>query len=101
MAKKSLVERNRNRTAQVKRFAVKRAALKAIAKDTSASPEQRFAARLKLAELPRNSSPTRLRLRCALTGRPRGNYRKFGLSRIAVRELALSGQIPGMLKSSW
>ncbi|MCU0839158.1 MAG: 30S ribosomal protein S14 [Rhodospirillales bacterium] len=101
MAKKSLVERNRNREAKVNRFAVKRAALKAIAKDASASPEQRFAARLKLAELPRNSSPTRLRLRCALTGRPRGNYRKFGLSRIAVRELAVSGQIPGMLKSSW
>jgi small subunit ribosomal protein S14 len=101
MAKKSLVERNKNREAKVKRFAIKRASLKALAKDSSVSPEQRFAARMKLAELPRNSSPVRLRLRCALTGRPRGNYRKFGLSRIAVRELASSGQIPGMLKSSW
>lgn len=101
MAKKSLVERNKKRERLVKQFKARRAALKALATDTSASPEQRFAARLKLAELPRNSSPVRLRLRCALTGRPRGNYRKFGLSRIAVRELASSGQIPGMLKSSW
>jgi small subunit ribosomal protein S14 len=101
MAKKSLIERNKNRATKVKQFAARRAALKALAKDKAASPEQRFMARLKLAELPRNSSPTRLRLRCSLTGRPRGNYRKFGLSRIAVRELASSGQIPGMLKSSW
>jgi small subunit ribosomal protein S14 len=101
MAKKSLFERNKKRERMVTQFAVKRAALKAISKDPGVAPEQRFAARLKLAELPRNSTPVRVRLRCALTGRPRGNYRKFGLSRIAVRELAVSGQIPGMLKASW
>ena len=75
--------------------------LKQIAIDRTAPPEDRFAAQLKLAELPRNSSPTRVRNRCSLTGRPRGYYRKFRLSRIALRELASSGQIPGMLKSSW
>jgi small subunit ribosomal protein S14 len=83
------------------RYADRRGALKAVADDESRSPEDRFAARIKLAQLPRNSSATRVRLRCTLTGRPRGNYRKFGLSRIALRELASSGQIPGMVKSSW
>jgi len=83
------------------RFAARRARLKAIALDRNAPPEERFAAQLKLAELPRNSSKTRVRNRCSLTGRPRGYYRKFKLSRIAVRELASSGQIPGMVKSSW
>jgi small subunit ribosomal protein S14 len=101
MAKKSLIERNKKRERLVKRTAKRRAELKAIAKDLSFTGEERFAARLKLAELPRNGSPVRLRLRCALTGRPRGNYRKFGLSRIAVRDLASTGQIPGMVKSSW
>jgi len=72
-----------------------------IARDRTAPPEERFEAQLKLSELPRNSSQTRVRNRCSLTGRPRGVYRKFKLSRIAVRELASSGQIPGMLKSSW
>jgi small subunit ribosomal protein S14 len=101
MAKKSLVERNKKRMRMAKRYADRRKALKAIADDETRSSEDRFAARIKLAQLPRNSSATRVRLRCTLTGRPRGNYRKFGLSRIALRELASSGQIPGMVKSSW
>ena len=101
MAKKSLVERNKKRMRMAERHADRREALKAAADDESRSPEDRFAARIKLAQLPRNSSATRVRLRCTLTGRPRGNYRKFGLSRIALRELASSGQIPGMVKSSW
>ena len=85
----------------VKKYAARRAELKAMAEDNSLPAEERFAARLKLAKLPRNSSPVRLRLRCDLTGRPRGVYRKFRLSRIALRDLALSGKIPGMVKSSW
>jgi small subunit ribosomal protein S14 len=101
MAKTSSVNKNKRRAQMVKRLAGKRARLKAIADDRSVPPEERFAARLKLAELPRNSSPTRIRNRCELTGRPRGYYRKFRLSRIALRELASSGQIPGMVKSSW
>lgn len=101
MAKKSAVERDRKRTRLAKRYENRRATLKAIAKDEGSSPEERFNARLKLAAIPRNAAPTRQRLRCELSGRPRGNYRKFKLSRIALRELALSGQIPGMVKSSW
>lgn len=101
MAKKSAVERNKKRQRMAARYAAKRVRLKAMAKDPSLSPEERFNARLKLAVLPRNSSPTRLRLRCELTGRPRGNYRKFKLSRVALRDLASKGQIPGMVKSSW
>ncbi len=101
MAKKSLKERNDKRKRLAAQYALRREALKKQAKDESRSPEDRFSARLKLAKLPRNSSPTRIRLRCELTGRPRGNYRKFGLSRIAVRDLASTGQIPGMVKASW
>lgn len=101
MAKKSVIERNKKRIRLVKKYAAKRAALKAMAKDPSLSPEEHFSARMKLAVLPRNSSPVRVRLRCEITGRPRGNYRKFRLSRIALRELASRGQIPGMVKSSW
>lgn len=101
MAKKSLIERNNKRLRMAERYRDRRETLKEAAKDESLSPEERFAARIALAELPRNSSSTRVRLRCTLTGRPRGNYRKFGLSRIALRELASSGQIPGMVKSSW
>jgi small subunit ribosomal protein S14 len=101
MAKTSSVNKNKRRAQMVKRLAGKRARLKAIADDRALPPEERFAARLKLAELPRNSSATRIRNRCELTGRPRGYYRKFRLSRIALRELASSGQIPGMVKSSW
>lgn len=101
MAKTSSVERNKKRERMAKKFAAKRARLKASAKDESLSMEERFQARLKLAELPRNSAPNRIRLRCGLTGRPRGNYRKFKLSRIALRDLASLGQIPGVIKSSW
>lgn len=101
MAKKSMIERNKKRQRMVKQYAAKRARLKAVARDEDQSPEEQFAARLKLAEMPRNASATRLRLRCQLTGRPRGNYRKFKLSRIALRDLASTGQIPGMVKSSW
>jgi small subunit ribosomal protein S14 len=101
MAKTSVIERNNKRKRLAKKYGAKRAALKAQTRDSSLSPEERFNAQLKLAELPRNSSPTRVRLRCELSGRGRGNYRKFRLSRIALRELASSGQIPGMVKSSW
>ncbi len=101
MAKKSSIERNEKRTRLVKKFAAKREALKAEAKDQSLSPEERFNARIKLAQLPRNSAPVRQRLRCKLSGRPRGNYRKFKISRVALRKLASAGQIPGMVKSSW
>lgn len=101
MAKKSVVERNKKRERLAAKYANRRATLKAQAKDASLSLEERFEARLKLAELPRNGSPVRQRLRCALSGRSRGNYRKFKLSRIALRDLASTGQIPGMVKSSW
>ena len=101
MAKESSVNKNNRRKKLVARYASKRKALKAVAADLSKPAEVRFAARLKLAQLPRNSSATRVRNRCELTGRPRGTYRKFKLSRIALRELASSGQIPGMVKSSW
>lgn len=101
MAKTSAVEKNRKRIRMVKSFSSKRARLKAIANDQSVPAEERFSARLKLAELPRNSAPTRIRNRCELSGRPRGYYRKFKISRIALRDLASSGHIPGMVKSSW
>ena len=101
MAKTSSVEKNKRREKLAQRYAAKRARLKAIADDKKVDQEERFAARLKLAELPRNSSKTRIRNRCELTGRPRAVYRKFKLSRIALRELASTGQIPGMVKSSW
>ena len=101
MAKKSTIEKNERRKRLVERYAQQRARLRAMAKDQTLSPEERFNARLKLAALPRNSSPVRVRLRCAISGRPHGNYRKFILSRIALRELASQGQIPGMVKSSW
>jgi small subunit ribosomal protein S14 len=101
MAKKSSIERNAKRERLSKKFAGRRDRLKAIANDEAKPMEERFAARLKLAQLPRNASPVRIRLRCSLTGRPRGNYRKFKLSRIALRELAAVGQVPGMTKSSW
>ena len=101
MAKTSAVERNNKRKRMVAKFAPKRAALKAIAMDKDASIEDRFDAQLKLAKLPRNSAKNRIRNRCELTGRPRSFYRKFKLSRIAVRQLASIGQIPGMIKSSW
>ena len=101
MAKKSATERNDKRRKLVKKFAARRARLKAIANDSTLPMEERFAARLKLAQLPRNSSPNRVRNRCELTGRPRGYYRKLRMSRIALRDLTSSGKIPGMVKSSW
>ena len=101
MAKKSAIERNKKRERLAKKFAGRRQRLKVVADDESRPMEERFAARLKLAQLPRNASAVRIRLRCELTGRSRGNYRKFKLSRIALRELASIGQIPGMVKSSW
>ena len=101
MAKKSTVNRNDMVKRLVKQYAAKRAALKATANDQNLPLEERFAARLKLAELPRNSSKVRIRNRCELTGRPRAFYRKLKMSRIALRDLASAGQIPGMVKSSW
>jgi small subunit ribosomal protein S14 len=101
MAKKSAIEKNARRAKLAKQVAARRMRLKKVAIDRTAPPEERFAAQLKLAELPRNSAQSRIRNRCAMTGRPRGYYRKFRLSRIALRELAASGQIPGMVKSSW
>jgi small subunit ribosomal protein S14 len=101
MAKTSAVEKNRKRIRMVEKFASKRARLKEMASNQSVSAEERFAARLKLAELPRNSASTRIRNRCEVSGRPRAYYRKFKVSRIALRELASNGHIPGMVKSSW
>ena len=101
MAKKSMVAREVKRQALVSQHAAKRAKLKAIAKNEELSMEERFKARLKLAEMPRNSSATRLHNRCKVTGRPRAYYRKLQMSRIALRDLASAGQIPGMVKSSW
>ena len=101
MAKTSAVERDKKRVRLAKKYAGQRERLKATINDSDLPLEQRFAARLKLAELPRNASPVRQRNRCQLTGRPRAVYRKFKLSRIALRELASTGQIPGMVKSSW
>ncbi|MEZ5773992.1 MAG: 30S ribosomal protein S14 [Hyphomicrobiaceae bacterium] len=101
MAKKSSIEKNNRRRRLAKQYEAKRARLKAVAEDMSKPSEERFAARLKLAELPRNSSPTRIRNRCELTGRARAYYRKLKVSRLALRDLASNGQIPGMVKSSW
>ena len=101
MAKKSAIEKNKRRQKLVDRYAAKRAELKAIAMDENLTLEERFKARLKLAELPRNSAPNRVRNRCEVTGRPRGYYRKLKMSRIALRELGSNGQIPGLVKSSW
>ena len=101
MAKVSMVEREKKRQKMVADKAAKRAALKAVIKDQSKPMEERFQASLKLAEMPRNSSATRLHNRCELTGRPHAYYRKLKLSRIMLRDLASFGQIPGMVKSSW
>ena len=101
MAKKSSIEKNNRRAKMAKQYAGQARQAEGDRVDNKLSPEERFAARLKLAELPRNSSPTRIRNRCELTGRPRAVYRKFKLSRIALRELASSGCSPGVVKSSW
>ena len=101
MAKLSSVNKNERRKKLVKQYAGKYAALKAKANDQSLDETERLIARLKMAELPRNANPTRIRNRCALTGRPRAYYRKFGLARVMLRDLANNGLIPGLTKSSW
>jgi small subunit ribosomal protein S14 len=101
MAKKAMIEREKKRQKLVEQYAAKRAELKAIAVDESKPMEERFKARLKLAKLPRNSSPSRLHNRCQLTGRPHAYYRKLKMSRIALRDLGSTGQVPGLVKSSW
>ncbi|AWB34661.1 30S ribosomal protein S14 [Orrella marina] len=101
MAKLSLINRDVKRVKLAEKYAAKRAALKAIIDDSNKSDEERYEARLKLQQLPRNSNPTRQRNRCAITGRPRGVFRKFGLARNKLRELAMKGEIPGVTKGSW
>lgn len=101
MAKKSSVEKNNRRRKLVKKFMGRRTRLLAVANDETKSMDERFTARLKLAELPRNANPTRIRNRCEVTGRPRAVYRKVKMSRIALRELGNKGLVPGLVKSSW
>jgi small subunit ribosomal protein S14 len=101
MAKLSLKNREAKRVAMVKKYDAKRKALKAVIEDQARSMEERIEAQRKLQELPRNANPTRLRNRCGLTGRPRGTFRKFGLARNKIREAALRGDIPGLIKASW
>jgi small subunit ribosomal protein S14 len=101
MAKLSLIQREEKREKLVAKFAKKHAELKAIADDAKRSDEERYAARLELQKLPRNSNRTRLRNRCGLTGRPRGTFRKFGLARSKIRDLSFKGDIPGVVKASW
>ncbi len=101
MAKKSMIERELKREKLVKRYAAKRAALKETIRNVKSSDEERVAAQIKLNALPRDSSPSRLRARCAITGRPHGVYRKFGLGRNKLREAAMKGEIPGLTKASW
>lgn len=101
MAKVSLIEREQKRRDTVKKYAAKRAELMAVIKDEKASAEDRRAAQLKLQSLPRNASPVRLRNRCAMTGRPRGVFSKFGLARGKLRELMMRGEVPGVTKASW
>ncbi len=101
MAKRSAIEKNHKRQRLVAKNAARRKAVKEVANNKALDPEERFAASLKLAQMPRNGSKVRVRNRCQLTGRPRGYYRKLKISRIGLRELASSGQVPGMVKSSW
>ena len=101
MSKTALTNRDQKRRKTVKKFAAKRAELMAIINNQKMNPEDRYEARLKLQKLPRNASPVRLRNRCALTGRPRGVYRKFGLGRSKLRDIAMRGEIPGVIKASW
>lgn len=101
MAKVSLIEREQKRRDTVKKYAAKRAELISVIKDSKASAEDKRAAQLKLQALPRNASPSRLRNRCAMTGRPRGVFSKFGLARGKLRELVMRGEVPGMTKASW
>lgn len=101
MAKKSMIERETRRAKLVEKYAAKRAKLKAIIVDEKSSDEERLEAVAKLAALPRDASPSRLRNRCSITGRPRGYYRKFGLGRNKLRESTMTGEIPGLRKASW
>ncbi len=101
MAKLALINREQKRRAAVKKYAQKRAELIALTLNPKLSEEDRYAARLQLQQLPRNASPVRLRNRCALTGRPRGTFRKFGLARNKLRDIAMRGEIPGVIKASW
>ncbi len=101
MAKLSMINRDVKRVKTAQKFAAKRTALKAIIDDSSKTDEERYEARLKIQQLPRDASPTRQRNRCAITGRARGVFRKFGLGRMKLRELAMKGEIPGMTKASW
>lgn len=101
MAKTAVINRNEKRRKTVKKFEVKRAALLAVINDFKQPEDERMAARMQLQKLPRNASPTRVRNRCKLTGRPRGVYRKFGLGRNKLREIAMRGEVPGMTKASW
>ena len=101
MAKQSMINREKKRANMVVKYAAKRVALKAKIKDMSLSEDDRHDARIKLNKMPRDSSPTRMRYRCALTGRPHGFYRKFGLSRNKLREAAMRGDVPGLVKASW
>ena len=101
MAKKSAVEKNLRRQRTVNKYAARRAEILSVANDKSLPQEDRFAARLKLAAMPRDGSKTRIRNRCGITGRPRGYYRKFNMSRIALRDLASAGQVPGVVEASW
>jgi small subunit ribosomal protein S14 len=101
MAKTNMVEREKRRARIVKKYAAKRAQLKELIRSPKTSPEEREAAQVKLQKLPRDASPSRQRRRCAITGRSRGVYRKFGLSRVKIREVAMRGEIPGLSKASW
>ncbi len=101
MAKSSMVEREKKRERMVAKFAKKRAALKEIVNNRSASDEEKWVAQMSLQKLPRNASPVRQRRRCGITGRPHGVYRKFGLGRNKLREAAMRGDIPGLVKASW
>lgn len=101
MAKTSMIEREKKRARTAAKFAAKRAALKAVIQDPKTSDEDKWAAQIKLQQQPRNASPSRGRNRCEITGRPRGVYRKFGLSRIKLREAAMRGDVPGLVKASW
>jgi len=101
MAKLALINREEKRAKQVAKYAAKRAALFAVINNSSLSDEDRMDARLKLQQLPRNASPSRQRSRCSLTGRPRGVFRKFGLCRNKLRDIAMRGEVPGMTKASW
>ena len=101
MAKKALINREAKRVALAKKYAAKRAAIFSVINDAGVGDQERFEARLKLQAIPRNASPVRQRRRCALTGRPRGTFRKFGLGRTKIREIAMRGEIPGVIKASW